>query len=329
MLVSTPTKPFTHRTSPCGSSMSPKYHHNRNHFSPKSKGSAQYESPSPLRNRPLFPLSTNIPDSDDMLQSPYSPSHLAPQSNPFLTTKPQAIPADDEEGHIFLATTASIGKPLLTPVKKLRRVSSRSALLFRQPSTAVPVITGDDNTAVSRTVGAGTKRKSSANTTPLRTHCTTTPLKLTQPNKDAGSGLHRLAPLTAPKFVADTPKTKAETEAYLRRHTDTLTRLRLSDPDGIDFNRPADDSGCEMDEDAGHALSPTKPKPPKRLVIEAMQAGKGDEEVIEAISPGGHVTKRRARSRPVSVELLEFTFKSPKKSPVKVSCHFMLRRLKI
>ena len=309
--------------------MSPKYHHNRNHFSPKSKGSAQYESPSPLRNRPLFPLSTNIPDSDDMLQSPYSPSHLAPQSNPFLTTKPQAIPADDEEGHIFLATTASIGKPLLTPVKKLRRVSSRSALLFRQPSTAVPVITGDDNTAVSRTVGAGTKRKSSANATPLRTHSITTPLKLTQPNKDAGSGLHRLAPLTAPKFVVDTPKTKAETEAYLRRHTDTLTRLRLSDPDGIDFNSPADDSGCEMDEDAGHALSPTKPKPPKRLVIEAMQAGKGDEEVIEAISPGGHVTKRRARSRPVSVELLEFTFKSPKKSPVKVSCHFMLWRLKI
>src|SRR6266571_378347 len=112
MLVSTPTKPFTHRTSPCGSSMSPKYSHNRNHFSPKSKGSAQYESPSPLRSRPLFPLSTNIPDSDDMLQSPYSPSHLAPQSNPFLTTKPQAIPADDEEGHIFLATTASPGKPL-------------------------------------------------------------------------------------------------------------------------------------------------------------------------------------------------------------------------
>jgi mitosis inhibitor protein kinase SWE1 len=36
--------------------------------------------------------------------------------------------------------------------------------------------------------------------------------------------------------------------------------------------------------------------------------GKGkDDEVVEAMtrSPGGHVTKRRARSRPVSQELLE------------------------
>ena len=30
-----------------------------------------------------------------------------------------------------------------------------------------------------------------------------------------------------------------------------------------------------------------------------------DDEVAEAISPGGHVIKRRARSRPVSAELLE------------------------
>jgi mitosis inhibitor protein kinase SWE1 len=38
--------------------------------------------------------------------------------------------------------------------------------------------------------------------------------------------------------------------------------------------------------------------------------GNGHDEVAEAVSPGGHVTKRRARSRPVSLELLE-SAKSP------------------
>ena len=32
-----------------------------------------------------------------------------------------------------------------------------------------------------------------------------------------------------------------------------------------------------------------------------------EDEVVEAMSPGGHVNKRRARSRPVSAELLAAT----------------------
>ena len=39
----------------------------------------------------------------------------------------------------------------------------------------------------------------------------------------------RLAPLGAPTFSAWTPKTKAKTEAYLRRQTATLTKLKLAD----------------------------------------------------------------------------------------------------
>ncbi|KAG1884494.1 uncharacterized protein F5891DRAFT_971144, partial [Suillus fuscotomentosus] len=35
------------------------------------------------------------------------------------------------------------------------------------------------------------------------------------------------------------------------------------------------------------------------------------DEVTEAISPGGHIIKRRARSRPVSIELLESVNHSP------------------
>ena len=46
--------------------------------------------------------------------------------------------------------------------------------------------------------------------------------------------------------------------------------------------------------------------------------GKEDEEVAEVISPDGHIIKRRARSRPISAELLEVSFKPPR-TPIKVS----------
>jgi mitosis inhibitor protein kinase SWE1 len=50
--------------------------------------------------------------------------------------------------------------------------------------------------------------------------------------------------------------------------------------------------------------------------------GKLKEEVAEAISPGGHVTKKRARSRPVSAELKQ-SVRSPK-SPGRVSSYSIL-----
>ena len=46
----------------------------------------------------------------------------------------------------------------------------------------------------------------------------------------------------------------------------------------------------------------------------ALRVGKGlsnDNEVVESISPGGHVNKRRARSRPVSTELLRSVANTP------------------
>ncbi|KAJ7783329.1 other/WEE protein kinase [Mycena metata] len=95
----------------------------------------------------------------------------------------------------------------------------------------------------------GTKRKSTA-----------TPLRLVQ---GASPVFQRLAPLPAPQFTTRTPHSVAETDAHLRTHTATFTRLRIDD----EFGRA--------------------------------------EEVVEASSPGGHITKRRARSRPVSQELLE------------------------
>lgn len=315
MLVTTPPKPFiTHRNKGC---QSPKYnrHHHRPLFTPKSTAPTICDPPSPLRNPPLFPLSTNIPDSDDMTFSPFNKSPpLVPPLNALFIIQPQTISVDDEEGNIFLSTAASPPQLPLTPLKYPRRVPSRTLLSAGQQST-VASLAGD---GASRGA-AGMKRKSTCSTTSLRQQ-NLTPLRSSQSAKlnDSGISFDRLAPLLAPKFGANTPQSKAETDAHLRCQTDTLTRLRLSDPEVVDFDDAANDSGCEG---SAH-LSPTMRKHPKSLTIDSVHRSKAFEEVAEAISPGGHVTKRRARSRPVSFELLEGIIKPPEKSPLKVRKYF-------
>ena len=104
-----------------------------------------------------------------------------------------------------------------------------------------------------------------------------------------------------------------------------MTKLKISDNNNIvsddEFHGILNDSGCEMDdEDSGNALFIGK----KQLnnMNSPIGKGKDKEEVAEAISPGGHIVKRRARSRPVSAELLEFY--KPPKSPIKVGL-FLVR----
>ena len=258
------------------------------------------------RSRPLFPITNDLPA-------------LAHSANPFYSTMPQPIPADDDEGSIFLSSSGSFtpffatstSQPLLTPVKQTHRVSNRSPLSSKPAiATLVYAVPSPGSTSAAR-VGVGTKRKSTPHTTPTNL----TPLKIGHFNE--GSGFDRLAPLPAPKFIARTPQSKAETDAYLKRQTATLTRLRLSDltshDDDDEFACTAYDSGCEMDEDeSAGSLFVHKPrvtaKPghlAKPLVLQPPAKGKEKEEVAEAISPGGHVTKRRARTRPLSAELLE------------------------
>ncbi|KAJ7091240.1 kinase-like domain-containing protein [Mycena epipterygia] len=164
--------------------------------------------------------------------------------------KPRPITPENTDAAVFFASPT---QPLLTPAKK---VPSRTPLSL------------NTNTPAAGTIGtAGIKRKSSQ-------HITSTPLRLAplaSPNTNR-IAFHRLAPLPAPQFTTRTPQSAAETDAHIRSHTATLTRLRISDLND-DFDDP-----------------PALSRP---------------EEVVEASSPGGHITKRRARSRPVSQELLE------------------------
>ncbi len=73
----------------------------------------------------------------------------------------------------------------------------------------------------------------------------------------------RLAPLSAPKFRKD--RSNGETEGLLRSESATLARLRIDKEEGD-------------------------------VVL-------AEEEEAVDVSPGGHITKRLARSRPVSQEL--------------------------
>jgi mitosis inhibitor protein kinase SWE1 len=115
-----------------------------------------------------------------------------------------------------------------------------------------------------------------------------------------------------------------------------LTRLRISDrgDSGNEYNSNANDSGCEIDDDGdddddddddeGNMLFLSSARMKNKVIAGRTTAGRvpaakerDKEEVAEVISPGGHVTKRRARSRPVSAELKQ-SVRLPK-SPVRVS----------
>ena len=99
-----------------------------------------------------------------------------------------------------------------------------------------------------------------------------TPLSVT---KTAGEGsFDRLAPLPAPKFRS--AHSRLETDGFLKGGQETMGQLKIEEP-----------LGTLEDE----------------LVFNT-QVQVEQEEAVD-VSPGGHVTKRRARSRPVSWELMD------------------------
>jgi hypothetical protein len=100
--------------------------------------------------------------------------------------------------------------------------------------------------------------------------------------KAAGDGCFgRLAPLPAPKFRGE--RSNGETDGLLRTESVTLARLRI-------------------DKEESDAIL-------------------GDEEEAVDVSPGGHITKRLARSRPVSQELIDSTATTTGSRVSHNSCH--------
>ena len=324
MLASTPTKDYVALRNP--PTISPSYRH-RYHTPPRILNVAPaydslMHSPSPLRQRPLFPSASNALEADDLFsQSPYKAPAPAQNHRASYPSKPQPISADDDEGFIFLSPSptslfipVSSSQSLSTPVKQAPGVAGRPALSLRHLNTPAPSVSATH-------VGGGTKRKQCSRNTSTPDHSHTfTPLrvavsKTVDPHATSCFMFDRLAPLDAPKFVARTPQTKAETEAYLRRQTATLTKLKLADlKDSDDEFSP--DPCCDLDDE----LDSFRPTVHRQLA---------NKKEVADVSPGGHVIKRRARSRPLSAELLESAFRSST-SPSKVSilriafCHALI-----
>lgn len=348
MLASTPTKDYVSLRNPMrDSSMSPSCR--PRHSTPPrlmSDSAPSYDSPmltpSPLRQRPLFASHFAVEDDDLFLQSPYkSPGQVHHFQS--YTTKPQPIAADDVEGSIFLTSSSapfspffppSTSQPLRTPVKQAHRTPNRSALAVKHENdVSYPTTTSAPSAMLSPAtrVGVGTKRKSvpHGGLTPLRPH-SLTPLKVaTSGNGTSGIAFDHLAPLAPPRFTTRTPQTRAETDAHIKRQTATLTKLKITDlnDSGEEFVLD-NDSGCEMEEDdsasiflAGSLRMKGKSSSLSRALGRELIANKSKakDEVVEAISPGGHVNKRRARSRPVSAELLESAHRSPSPRLVQVN----------
>jgi mitosis inhibitor protein kinase SWE1 len=157
-----------------------------------------------------------------------------------------------------------------------------------------------------------------------------TPLNVTSSASDLGDGefgFERLMPLPAPSFLTKTPQTKAD-ETHLKRQTDSMGKLKIRD-----WEQSGDESGYDSSAEpkreregekriyAGGAPSSTLKKPRKSPGL-SLLIGRNvqkEDEVVESMSPGGHVNKRRARSRPVSAELLAAT---PAPRNYEVSCLF-------
>jgi mitosis inhibitor protein kinase SWE1 len=239
-----------------------------------------FRAPRDSSNSPSCRSAYNNTTSPLLTPSPFrrQPPSIAIAEDSMFSNSPLRSPfptSDDDAGLFFASPTI---QPMRTP--------HRSALSARALNQGSPF-------SSTRAV-LGTKRKPGPTGSPVKL---LTPLTTTK----GEFSFDRLAPLPAPSFSGKTPRSTAETENFLQRQTRTMTRLNLGDmdTDGMeDITESEDELGSDIRVDLFAAV---------RGSVPARKAEQDGEEVAEAISPDGHVTKRRARSRPVSAELMETT----------------------
>ena len=102
-----------------------------------------------------------------------------------------------------------------------------------------------------------------------------------------------------------------------------MTKLRLNDQNSN--TESSDESGYDLGADRTEVMKPLFPTSPTNSHVKQrlsplqsprVQLLSREGEVVEAMSPGGHITKRRARSRPVSAELLSSAQTTPEEQQV-------------
>lgn len=275
---------------------------------------------SPMKRRSLPVCSV---DEDDVFSSPMASYRLVsdkdtspvrPRSNLFDTDDDDALflaPQSPSNTRTLFPPSSS-PMPLRTPVKQVSNIFETparpvfSAAPTNSPFAALPVTT------------VGTKRKPTpiSFSTPERS-CMLTPLSVTHSVSDLNDGepfgFERLAPLPAPSFATTTPVSKADAEAHLKRQSDSMRRLKIQDRDLSGDESGYDSTAGTKRERESDRKRPTaspstlKAKAKKSPGLALLIGKSSEDEVIESMSPGGHVNKRRARQRPVSAELLAAT----------------------
>lgn len=266
-----------------------------------SRSSRKYNqtlTPSPLRRKSFVPVSdldadsdldTHTIDTDDIFgRASAFRKHYPPDSKSSLikgksTTPP--IPIEDDEGIFLSPATPSRTRPKVSPrvpnsrAKRSAMPPPPTPIAFPAQSSSAPPHTATQTPARPAPTARSTasRRPPPATTGTAGVKRKPTPLPVTAPypkrgmtplsvTKAAGEGsFGRLAPLPAPKFRNG--RSSGETEGLLRSGSATLARLRIDKEDN--------------------------------------DAVPGEEEEAVDVSPGGHITKRLARSRPVSQELMD------------------------
>ncbi|KAL0564073.1 mitosis inhibitor protein kinase swe1 [Marasmius crinis-equi] len=272
---------------------------------------------SPFRQRHLF--GSQQPESS-FSRSPIKLSVPSPDFSRFpSTSRPFSYAPDDEdEDAVFLESPSAsrsapypmiTSPPLLTPIK-------RSSGAFDELNQSAILDSPSSVQHISHP-GGGVKRKTYRQSTPLRKH-SLTPLNIASelPGRSGPPPMDRLAPLPPPTFTARTPQSKSAEYKKTSMNSLRITDLNDSDED----LQAGHDSGLDLEDEQADALflggdSPSNGKVTFRKPLRMKGRGKKlSDEVAEAISPGGHITKRRARARPLSDELLGSVRGSPSPS---------------
>ena len=293
---------------------------------PSSRHLRKYSSPtltpSPLRRKSFVPQDSDLDGDSDLDAQPIEPDVLFRRSStsstktlrnhfgldsqparPPLTTGKSIIPPvpfEDDEG-LFLSTGASSSRSQTKDILRPSNPRAKQAMIppSRPPAPTTLPFSSNCTTPIRAHATSTPATKSSAPNKILAPSGTVgvkrkpTPLPVTAPypkrgmtplsvTKAAGNGsFGRLAPLPAPKFRGE--RFNGETDGLLRTESVTLACLRI-------------------DKEESDAIL-------------------GDEEEAVDVSPGGHITKRLARSRPVSQELIDSTTAATGSHVSHNSCH--------
>lgn len=329
MLVSPHAEYVSYRASKRDHSVSPSCRSSFHHQTPPRSFNISHDAPM-LTPSPLKRLLADEPMDldDDFFQSPPKTVSYVHRMHKGRETRQSTkrISDDEDEDNMhdefFLAASSSFGSfsgehipstspfslqtPLRTPAKQVQRPLERDVLSAKDFNTRPP----------SPVFVLGSKRKPTPlASTPLHSRAMT-PLTVASAEKlnDSGVAFDRLAPLPAPRFLLRTPQSRAETEMHLKHQAETMTMLTLKDLDRSDDEGEFDSNHDILPQElvlggvvASHTSGKENVGMGESAGLETLLNRKSlvkDAEVIEAISPGGHITKRRARSRPVSAELL-------------------------